>query len=176
MELYEIKNELELLLDNESTRIIDALLEMYYKKTKVNKSFDMLVKDLLNKEFIQYETTILAKVVALIPEGLVICPNNEWIFIKEEELIEKSQSNNIIDEINKNKDLIEKLSNLIVLNYKQDKLKQKNILEIIYKYTPENIFINIDSDAIVYIIQHIIFKINETHHVSSINPFIIEEL
>lgn len=181
MELYEIKEVLKSLLDEEATRIINILLDMYNKKTKVNKSFDLLIKELMKKEFCKYETLIQSKIISLIPDDLIICPTNEWIFIKEDDFndyTKKSQIENIISDLNEieNKSIIDDLTKEILLKYNQDNLKEKNILEIIYKYIPENIFININNDIIAHIIQHIIFKINETHHVTSINPLIIEEL
>lgn len=176
MEIYEIKNELTLIFDEEATRIMNILLDMHNKKVKVNKTFDSLVKELMKKELSPYETTILLKTTLLIPENLIICPNNEWIFINEDELnnFKEEQSNKIIINLSNNKEMINELSKKIIKYYKENNFNEKNILEIIYNYIPENSIENMDT--IAYIIKNIILKINETHTVISINPLTIKDL
>ena len=52
MKAYEVEKALTLLLDNEAARIMDILLDMYKKKEKVNKKFDMIVENLIKKELV----------------------------------------------------------------------------------------------------------------------------
>ena len=179
MEVYEIQNELTVIFDEEATRIMAVLLDMYDKKLKVNKTFDALVKELMKKELTPYESIILLKTTSLIPENLIICPNNEYIFVNEDEFnnfTREEQTNKITNELNNNKEIIDELSNKLITHYEKDKLNEKNILEIIYNYVPENIIKNIDNEIIVYIIRNVIFKISETHNVTNINPLAIKGL
>ena len=67
MKGYEIEKQLINLLDDEAKRIMNILLDMYKKKTKVNKAFPYLVEDLMQEEYKPFETTILSKTTSLIP-------------------------------------------------------------------------------------------------------------
>lgn len=179
MEIYQIQNELTSIFDKEALRIIKILLDMHNKKTKVNKSFDLLVKELIKKELQPYESLILLKTTSLIPDNLIICPNNEWVFIDIDEFnnsIKQKQTDNIINKLNENRETINELSKKIITNYTKDRLEEKNILEIIFNYVPENKIKKFDSDVISYIIQNLVFKISEEYDVISINPLIIKEL
>ncbi len=179
MKGYEIETQLTDLLNNEAKRVIDVLLDMYKKKTKVNKAFPYLVEELIREEFKPFETTILSKTTSLIPLDLMVCPTNEWVFVTEREyyhLMEEENSNKIKNGIDNNKELVEKISKKIIADYKSNKLHKKNILEIISNYIPQKKLLDIDSKVITYMIESIVFNIEETYQVSSINPFVIEGL
>lgn len=179
MKAYEIERQITDLLNNEATRIMNILLKMYEKKTKVNKAFPYLVEDLIKEEFKPYKTSILLETTSLIPLNLMICPTNEWVFVTEKEynyLIEKENINIIKNGIDDNKELVEKISKKIITDYKSNNLDKKNILEIIYDYIPQKKLLDIDSKIITSIIESIVFNIEEKHHVSNINPLIIDGL
>ncbi len=179
MKGYEIKKQLTDLLDNESKRIMNILLDMYKKKTKVDKAFSYLVEDLIQKEFKPYETSIISKTTSLIPLDLMICPTDEWVFVTEREynhLIEEENSNKIKNGIDSNKELVEKISKKIVTDYKSNNLHKKNILEIISTYVPQKKLLDIDRKVITCMIESIVFNIEKTYQVSSINPLVIEGL
>lgn len=176
---YEIEKQLTDLLDNESKRIMNILLNMYKRKTKVNKAFPYLVEDLIQKEFKPYGTTIILKTISLIPLDLMICPTDEWVFVTEREynrLIDEENINKIKNGIDSNKELVEEISKKIVTDYKSNNLHKKNILEIIYTYVPQKKLLDIDSKVITRMIESIIFNIEKTYQVSSINPLVIEGL
>lgn len=179
MKGYEIEKQLTNLLDDEAKRIMNILLEMYKKKTKVNKAFPYLVQELIQEEFKPFETTILSKTTSLIPIDLMICPTNEWVFVTEREyyhLMEKEKFNKIKNGIENNEALVEELSKKIVADYKSSHLHKKNILEIISHYIPQNKLLDIDSNIFSYMIESIVLNIEETYQVSSINPLVIEGL
>lgn len=179
MKAYEVEEELTSLLESEATRIMDILIDMYKKKTRVNKSFNLLVDNLIRKEFKPYDTSILSKVTSLIPLDLMICPTDEWVFVTEKEyysVIEEENVNIIKMELSKNENLIKDVSEKIIAHYKSDNLSSKNILEIIYHYIPEKELARIDSKVISYIIKSIVFNIDETYQVISINPLAINGL
>lgn len=179
MKGYEIKTQLTDLLNNEAKRVIDILLDMYKRKTKVNKAFPHLVEELIREEFKPFETTILSKTTSLIPLDLMVCPTNEWVFVTEREyhyLMEEENINKIKNGIDNNKELVEKISKKIIADYKSNNLHKKNILEIISNYIPQKKLLDIDSKVITYMIESIVFNIEETYQVSSINPFVIEGL
>lgn len=179
MKGYEIETQLTDLLNNEAKRIIDILLDMYKRKTKVNKAFPYLVEDLIREEFKPFETTIISKTTSLIPLDLMICPTNEWVFVTEREyyhLMEEENSNKIKNGLDNNKELVEKISKKIIADYKGNNLHKKNILEIISNYIPQKKLLDIDSKVITYMIESIVFNIEETYQVSSINPFVIKGL
>ncbi len=176
---YEIETQLIDLLNNEAKRIIDILLDMYKKKMKVNKAFPYLVEDLILEEFKPFETTILSKTTSLIPLDLMVCPTNEWVFVTEREyhhLMEEENSNKIKNGLDNNKELVKKISKKIIADYKSNNLHKKNILEIISSYIPQEKLLDIDSKVLIYMIESIVFNIEETYQVSSINPFVIEGL
>ena len=176
---YEIEKQLTNLLEDEARRIMNILLDMYKKKTKVNKAFSYLVEDLIQEEYKPFETTILSKTTSLIPIDLMICPTNECVFVTEREyhhLMEEENSNKIKNGLDNNKELVEKISKKIVADYKSNNLYKKNILEIISKYIPQKKLLDIDSKVITYMIESIVFNIEETYQVSSINPLVIEGL
>ena len=176
---YEIEKQLTNLLDEEAKRIMDILLDMYKKKTKVNKAFPYLVEDFIQDEFKPYETSIISKTISLIPLNLMMCPTNEWVFVTEREyhqLMEEENINKIKNGMDNNKELVEKISKKIVDDYKSNNLYKKNILEIIYTYIPKKKLLDIDSEVITCMIESIVFNIEETYQVSSINPFVIEGL
>lgn len=179
MKGYEIEKQLTDLLDNEAKRIMNILLDMYEKKKKVNKAFPDLIGNLIQKEFKPFEITILSKTTSLIPLDLMICPTNEWVFVTEREyyhLMEEENINKIKNEIDNNKELVEKISKKIIADYKSNNLHKKNILEIISNYIPQKKLLDFDSKVITYMIESIVFNIEETYQVSSINPFVIEGL
>ncbi len=176
---YEIEKQLTNLLDDEARRIMNILLDMHKKKTKVNKTFSYLVEDLIQEEYKPFETTIISKTTSLIPIDLMICPTNEWVFVTEREyhiLVEEENINKIKNGIDNNKELVEKISKKIVADYKSNNLHKKNILEIISNYIPQKKLLDIDSKVITYMIESIVFNIEETYQVLSINPFVIEGL
>ncbi len=179
MKAYEVEEELVSLLEEEATRIMDILLDMYKKKIRVNKSFNLLVDDLMKDEFKPYDTSILSKVTSLIPLDLMICPSDEWVFVTETDyysVIEEEKINAIKDGLSKNENLIQDIAKKIILHYKSDNLSSKNILEIIYNYIPKKELANIDSDVISYMIKSIVFNIDENYQVTSINPLAINGL
>lgn len=179
MKGYEIEKQLTNLLDDEAKRIMNILLDMYEKKIKVNKSFSYLVEDLIQEEYKPFETTILSKTTSLVPIDLMICPTDEWVFVTEREyyhLMEEENINKIKNGIDDNKELVQKISKKIVADYKSNYLNRKNILEIISNYIPQKKLLNIDSKVITYMIESIVFNIEETYQVSSINPFVIKGL
>ena len=85
MDFFELNNKLDLLLKKEAERIINILLELYNKKTKVNKSFNKLFNELIQDKYEPYRNEVQHLVITLIPKNLMICPNYEWVFITEEE-------------------------------------------------------------------------------------------
>ena len=179
MKGYEIEKQLINLLDDEAKRIMNILLDMYKKKTKVNKAFPYLVEDLMQEEYKPFQTTILSKTTSLIPIDLMICPTNEWVFVTEREcyhLMEEENINKIKTGIDNNKELVEKISKKIVVDYRSNNLHKKNILEIISNYIPQKKLLDIDSKVITYMIENIVSNIEKTYQVSSINPFVIEGL
>ena len=179
MKAYEVEKALTLLLDNEAARIMDILLDMYKKKEKVNKKFDMIVENLIKKEFKPYSTSVLSKVISLIPLDLMICPTHEWVFVTEREynsIIEEERFNTIRDGLEKNKTLIQEVTDKIITNYDKNNLHSKNILEIIYDYIPKKELENIDSKVMSHMIESIILNIDENYQVTSITPLIINGL
>lgn len=179
MKAYEIEEQITNLLENEATRIMDILLDMYKKKTRVNKNIDLVVNSLIKKEFKSYSTSILSKVISLIPLDLMVCPTGEYVFVTESEyysMVDLENANTIKDGLEKNKQLINDITEKIITNYKIKNLNKKNILEIIYDYIPKKELTNIDSKVITYMIKSIIFNIDENYDVSSINPLVINGL
>ena len=164
------------LLENEAKRIMDILLDMYQKNTKVNKSFDLIVNSLIRKEFKPYGISILSKVISLIPLDLMICPTNEWVFITEKEycsMIEVENASTIKNGIEKNNNLVNDITRKIITNYKSNDLNKKNILEIVYDYIPQKELTNIDSKVLTSIIKTIIHNIDENYEIVNLSPFII---
>lgn len=72
-------------LKEEASRIMNILLEMYNKKVEVNKPFESVVNDIMNDEYKSYKESVLIELVPLIPLNLMICPNNKWVFVTNEE-------------------------------------------------------------------------------------------
>lgn len=179
MKGYEIEKQLTNLLDDEAKRIMNILLDMYKKKTKVNKTFSCLVEDFIQEEYKPFKTTIISKTTSLVPIDLMICPTNEWVFVTEREyyhLMEEENINKIKNGIDNNKELVEKISKKIVADYKSNNLYKKNILEIISNYISQEKLLDIDSKVLTYMIESIVFNIEETYQVSSINQLVIEGL
>ncbi len=179
MKAYEVETALASLLDKEAKRIMDILLDMYQKKTKVNERFDVIVDNLIKKEFKTYHTSILYKVISLIPLDLMVSPTNKWIFVTEKEyysIIEEEKFNIIEEKLEKNKDLIQDVTNKIIANYKKNNLSSKNILEVIYDYIPKKELENIDYKVMSYMIESIILNIDKNYQVISITPLIINGL
>lgn len=176
MKAYEVEEALTSLLDNEAKRIIDILLDMYQKKTKVNEQFNVIVDNLIKKEFKPYNISILYKVISLIPLDLMVSPTNEWVFVTEEEyysIVEEEKINIIKEGMEKNKDLIQDITNKIIANYRKNNLSSKNILEIIYDYIPTKELEKIDCKVMSYMIESIILNIDKNYQVISITPLVI---
>ncbi len=149
------------------------------KETKVNKAFSCLVENLIQEEYKPFGTTIISKTTSFVPLDLMICPTYEWVFVTEKEyhhLMEEENISKIKNGIDNNKELVEKISKKIVADYKSNNLHKKNILEIISNYIPQKKLLDIDSKVITYMIESIVFNIEETYQVLSINPFVIEGL
>lgn len=179
MKAYEVEKELAILLENEATRIMDILLDMYRKKIRVNERFDLIVGNLIKKEFKLYDTVIISKVTSMIPLDLMLCPTNEWVFVTEKEynfMMELENAPTSKDELEEGRILINDIAKKIIANYKNNNLNKKNILEIIYDYIPKQELINIDSKAITYMIKSIVCSIDENYQVTSINPLAINGL
>lgn len=179
MKAYEVEKQLTSLLENEAKRIMDILMDMYKEKTKVNKSFDLVVNSLIKKEFKPYGTSILSKVISLIPLDLMICPTNEWIFITEKEycsMIEVENASTIKNGIEKNNDLVNDITRKIIANYKSNDLNKKNILEVIYDYIPQKELTNIDSEVLTCMIKSIVHNIDENYDIINLNPLAIKGL
>lgn len=179
MKAYEVEKALTSLLENESTRIMGILLDMYKKKIKVNKRFDVLVENLINKEFKPYNNSILSKVTSLIPLDLMICPTNEWVFVTEREyysIVEEEKIKTIKNGLEKSSALIQETTNKIIADYESNNLSSKNILEVVYNYIPKKELENIDSKVMSCMIESIILNIDENYQVTSITPLIINGL
>lgn len=105
-------------LEKEARRIFDELMNLYIKRIRVNKIFNDLVRDMINKNYSFFYTAILRQIMKLIPNGLNVCPTGEWVFITDKELndindrkyndTEKNLINNFINNI---------VEDIISLNY-----------------------------------------------------------
>ena len=85
MDTFELNKKLDVLLKKEAERIINVLLDLYNKKTRVNKSFNKLFNEIIQDKYKPYSNKIQHFAVSLIPFDLMICPNYEWVFVTEEE-------------------------------------------------------------------------------------------
>lgn len=72
-------------LKKEASRIMKILLEMYNQKIEVNRTFESVVSDIIDEKYKSYKESILIELVPLIPLNLMICPNNKWVFVTNEE-------------------------------------------------------------------------------------------
>ena len=175
MDNFEIKKNIDTILLFEAKRIINLLLDMYNQDIKVNKNFNILVFELIKDDYKFYKYSILEKVVSLIPSDLLICPSGETIFItiQDFEALKKITRNS---KSSSNKKIIDNLSKSIIDNYTKKNYKNNNILEIIYNEISKNNVKNITSENIIFIVENIIMKINQSYEVTSINPLIIKGL
>lgn len=89
MEVIAIKTDLFLkfnnILDKEAKRISKIILKKYESKTKVNMSFENIVRKYLKKEYRYYEFAILVKIHFYIPNRLTHDPIDEYALVTKED-------------------------------------------------------------------------------------------
>lgn len=168
MKGFEVSNKINNVLNCEAKRILNELMQLYKNKIEVNKSFNILVEERVNKKYNLYKNTILFKVTKFIPLDLYVCPNGKWVFVSEEEF------NSMINEdrnINKIKNKIKNKKNLDLLSkkmcqrvlqlYKENKLYNVDIFDILEEITSEQPIKQIDDEECEYLIKATIDKIEK---------------
>lgn len=103
--------ELEDIVNQDCEKIMNEILELYYHKVEVNKSFWELVKERMNPKYFHLLEEYYFNIIRLIPKDLYICPNGRWALVTEEEYddylleerysfhISKEKLNEVIDHI-----------------------------------------------------------------------------
>ena len=169
--MEQIEETINLLIDQEAKRIIKILLDMYKKSNKVNKPFSKLVKDIMKEEYSLFYLEVLRQTTKNIPINLMISPTIGKIFITVRE-----NENDIIEFENIEPSLIEDIANKIIEDYKNNKLNNKNILQLFENTLSEKNIGHLKPDQVIKIINDIILNINKKYKVISLNPFILTDL
>lgn len=174
--------DFEELLDNEAKRVVDIVKKMYDDGVEVNKSYESLVRSLIDKKYKYYNCDIQLRSYTFLPQNLEPDRNCVKPLVTRIEATEKHLlkyidwcKNDIRD---KNHQVAAELMAKKLIRYsKFHKNTNKTMAEIIAKYMP-NFFPthhdSVDSRAVVLLLQN---EINTNGYmVSSINPFRIVKL
>lgn len=179
---YELLGEFEELLDNEAKRVVGMIVKMYEEGLAVNKTFEELVRSLIDKKFEYYSCDIMLRTYTFIPSDLEPDTGNVYPLITRIEATEKHLLRYIkwCKEGMYNKDhkkVAEEMAIKLIKYGKIHKRTKKSLAELIAKYMP--IFFpvhhdSVDSRAVVFLLQKEIK--NNGYEVSSINPFRIAKM
>lgn len=175
-------SEFEELLDNEAKRIVEEILKMYKDGKIVNKSFESLVRSLVDKKLKYYSCDIQLRTYTFLPNGLESDKNSVFPLVTKVQATEKHLLKYIdwckkdIQDKDHQKAAEEIAIKLIEYSNKHKGTK-KTIAELIVKYMPTFFpkhHDSVDSRAVVLLLQN---EINKNGYiVSSINPFKVVKL
>ncbi|HPF82830.1 MAG TPA: hypothetical protein PLV83_01490 [Bacilli bacterium] len=164
MKSFEVSNKINNAINYEAKRILNELMQLYKNKIEVNKSFNILVEERVNKKYNLYKNTILFKVTKFIPLDLYVCPNGKWVFVSEEEFNSMINEDRNISKI-KNKKILELLSKKmcqrVLLLYRENKLYNVDIFDILEEITSEQPIKQFDDEDCEYLIKVTIDKIEK---------------
>ena len=80
--------EFEDMLDTEAKKVVNEMINMYYKKVIVNKTYSQIVRSLVPKELEYYTVAIELRTYHFLPTEFYPDFNNEYTLCKKEEYVE----------------------------------------------------------------------------------------
>lgn len=174
--------DFEGLLDAEAERVVEIIVQMYNEGKEVNKTYEELVRSLIDKKFEYYNCDIMLRTYGFIPNDLEPDHKSIYPLAKRIEGTEKHLLRYIkwCKEDMKDKDhqkVAEEMALKLIKYGEEHKKTNKTLAEIIAKYMPNFFPIHhdsVDSRAVVLLLQNEIN--NNGYEVSSINPFRIIKL
>ena len=87
IEIYCKKGEISINeIKKEAKRIYEILYDLYKNKVEVNKPLLDLIYNYIDNKYEKYQYLVSLYLVKLIPLGLNVCPNNKYVFVKNNEL------------------------------------------------------------------------------------------
>lgn len=174
--------EFEELLDNEAKRVVGIVQKMYKEGVEVNKSYESLVRSLIDKRFEYFSCDIQLRSYSYIPSNLEPDQNCVKPLVTRIEATENHLQryinwckNDIKDK--DHYDAAERMAKKLIKYGNFHKKTNKTMPELIAKYMP-NFFPthhdSVDSRAVVLLLQNEIST--NGYMVSSVNPFRIVKL
>lgn len=177
----ELFYQVDKLLDEEASKIVKVLLELYEKKTVVNKSMSKLVRELVNSKLKYYAIEIELRVRCLLPYEYYEDCSGKYSLMNRSEYskihIEKYSRYCMKNERKNHLLAAQKLSDILINLYTNNKNNEKGLLEIVSYYIkyllPEHND-SVDAMAIIIYLQSEIRK--RGYEIKSVEPFIVSEI
>ena len=166
-----VKKSYEKVLDNEAAKIVEELLYMYDNQVKTDKTFQGLVEEKIQSRGLPHNTSILTRVIHLIPLGLSISNVPGEIFITEEELQKRCvQKRQQIDKSSLEKEA-EKVVKKIIADEESGRQFCTNIVQVINEYVVKNDY---KVNAYTYLVECVLDKIvSSGYDFASMNPLVL---
>lgn len=171
MEKNDYDNELKQMINEDSERIINEIIELYNNNIEVNKSFNELVRERINPKYLYLLENYYINITKLIPNNLYICPNNKWALVDEKKLNQIIFENTLIEKDNEN-------INSIIKEIVDDFIENKphDFFDTINKYIRSIKKEEIDKKKSKHILDNIYYEIQKRGYtIISISPFKIEK-
>ena len=176
----ELFYQVDKLLDDEANKIVKVLLELYEKKTIVNKSMSKLVRELVDNKLKYYAIEIELRVRCLLPYEYYEDCSEKYSLMNRSEYskihIEKYSRYCMKNERKNHLLAAQKLSDILI-NLYNNKSNEKGLLEIVSDYIkdllPEHND-SVDAMAIIIYLQSEIRK--RGYEIKSVEPFIMSEI
>ncbi len=176
----ELFYQVDKLLDEEASKIVKVLLELYEKKTVVNKSMSKLVRELVNSKLKYYAIEIELRVRCLLPYEYYEDCSGKYSLMNRFEYskihIEKYSRYCMKNERKNHLLAAQKLSDILI-NLYNNKSNEKGLLEIVSYYIkdllPEHND-SVDAMAIIIYLQSEIRK--RGYEIKSVEPFMVSEI
>lgn len=173
--------EFENMLDTEAKKIVNEMINMYYKKVIVNKTYSQIVRSLVPKELEYYTVAIELRTYHFLPTEFYPDFNSEYTLCKKEEYVEDHllkyceycKENNDKDHSKMAHIIAERL----VQYLKENPDSKKNLLELVAIWTQELLPKHNDSVDVETIMLFLQTEIEDLgYQVIEINPLIIEKI
>lgn len=177
----ELFYQVDKLLDDEANKIVKVLLELYEKKTVVNESMSKLVRELVDNKLKYYAIEIELRVRCLLPYEYYEDCSGKYSLMNRSEYskihIEKYSRYCMKNERKNHLLAAQKLSDILINLYTNNKSNEKGLLEIVSDYIkdllPEHND-SVDAMAIIIYLQSEIGK--RGYEIKSVEPFMVSEI
>ena len=174
--------DFEELLDAEAKRVVEIIVQMYNEGKVVNKTYEELVRSIINKKFKYYNCDIMLRSYNFIPNDLepdykCIYPLAKRIEGTEKHLLRYAKWCKEDMKDKDHKKVAEDMALELIKYGEEHKNTRKTLAEIIANFMPDFFPVHhdsVDSRVVVLFLQNEIN--NNGYEVSSINPFRIVKL
>lgn len=171
--------EFENMLDTEAKKIVNEMINLYYKKVIVNKTYSQIVRSLVPKELEYYTVAIELRTYHFLPTEFYPDFNSEYTLCKKEEYVEDHllkyceycKEENTKNHSKVAKTMAEKLVQYLIANPNN----REGLLELSAKWTEELLPEHNDSVDVQTIMLFLQSEIEDLgYKITEVSPLVIE--